>query len=203
VPLVPAALLSLSLLPRNFHQHNQVVEPVFGPTSEPTHLPVAEPGAQRHFGAKAKEFRFQLHVVFCPSFVHTLVPLRRWNSKSDRQGSSAGREGATSRFSARLFCLAASTATAAAPAAVPQSRNEWRSVHSQSERRSWSCPALLPALGMAGCFSGGPSCRQSCLRSRQNASSSSLPVSGANRSVPNRVLPRQHRSSDFNAAHGE
>jgi hypothetical protein len=64
----PAAILFST---RDLYQHHQVIQPVFGPSTEPTHLPIAEPGAERHRRAKAKKLRLQLHVISRSSFVHT------------------------------------------------------------------------------------------------------------------------------------
>ena len=99
--LCPAAL-SLSFALRNLHQHDQVMKPVFGPTTEPTHLPIAEPGTQCHFGAKAKEFRFHLHVI--PS--HSFRPHIHPSSSAEWQARCIGRDGGSGGHYLTIFAVA-------------------------------------------------------------------------------------------------
>jgi hypothetical protein len=51
----------------NYHDHE--TEPMFVPASQPTDLPVAEAGAQRHRSVKAKEFGFEFHIFSVITFV--------------------------------------------------------------------------------------------------------------------------------------
>jgi hypothetical protein len=43
------------------HRHNEVVQPASAPPAEPTHLPVAEAGAERNWCPEAKVFCFEPH----------------------------------------------------------------------------------------------------------------------------------------------
>ena len=58
----------------DLHQHHQKVQPESRPSAQPADLPFAEPRAQLHRGAKAKEFRFHLHVCVsttsCREHIH-------------------------------------------------------------------------------------------------------------------------------------
>ena len=77
---------SLVFLLQDLHQHHHIVQSMFTPTAQPAYGPIVEPGAQRDFSAKSKEFRFQPHVSSGHSFVHTFMPFRSRNSKSEIQG---------------------------------------------------------------------------------------------------------------------
>src|ERR1035437_2544376 len=46
----------------SLHQHHQIIKSESDPTAQPAHLPISELGAKFHRSAKAKEFRFHLHV---------------------------------------------------------------------------------------------------------------------------------------------
>jgi hypothetical protein len=75
--------VSLSTLPWGPSPASPDSTAVFGPPAQPTHLPILEPAAQRYFVAQAKVFRFHLHVLSATPLVHTFMPLRSWNGKSN------------------------------------------------------------------------------------------------------------------------
>jgi hypothetical protein len=70
------------------HQHHQIVKPLFGPATQPTHSPLIEPGTQRHRSAKAKVFRFYLHTGSCSFSLHTFMPLCGRNGKSEGKANA-------------------------------------------------------------------------------------------------------------------
>ena len=53
----------LQRLNRDPYQHHQEIEPMFGPTTDPGHLPVAEARSGGDWDAQAEELSFQLHGV--------------------------------------------------------------------------------------------------------------------------------------------
>jgi hypothetical protein len=52
------------------HDHDEVGEPVPSPAAQPRHLPLAESRAQSNGGAKAEEFRLQVHGRQPGQYIH-------------------------------------------------------------------------------------------------------------------------------------